>query len=72
MTTELLLTIIQVAIGIFAVVIVLLLIIPKSRKWLSEMQPEPRRKQRGLDLPIIEVIFYPIYWLIKIIIAIFK
>ena len=50
MTTELLLTIIQVAIGIFAVVIVLLLIIPKSRKWLSEMQPEPRRKQRGLDL----------------------
>ncbi|WP_168406222.1 hypothetical protein [Acinetobacter indicus] len=73
MTTELLLTIIQVAIGIFAVVIVLLLIIPKSRKWLSEMQPEPRRKQRGLDFSYgIEVIFYPIYWLIKIIIAIFK
>lgn len=73
MTTELLLTIIQVAIGIFAVVIVLLLIIPKSRKWLSEMQPESRRKQCGLDFSYgIEVIFSPIYWLIKIIIAIFK
>ncbi|AVH14863.1 hypothetical protein CAP42_14070 [Acinetobacter indicus] len=73
MTTELLLTIIQVAIGIFALVIIILLMIPKYRKWLSERQPEPRRKQRGLDFSDgIEVIFYPIYWLIKIIIAIFK
>ena len=47
MTTEILLTIIQVVIDIFAVVIVFLLIIPKSCKWLSQMQPEPRRKQRG-------------------------
>lgn len=61
MTPERLLSIIQIAIGIFAVVIVILLIIPKTRKWLSEMQPEPRRKQRGLDFPNgIEVIFYPI------------
>lgn len=73
MTPELLLTIIQIAIGIFTVVIIILLIIPKSRKWLSNMQPAPQRKQRGLDLSNgIEVIFYPIYWLIKIIIGFFK
>lgn len=47
MTTELLLTIIQVVIDIFAVVIVFLLIVPKNCKWLSEIKPEPRRKQRG-------------------------
>ncbi|MCP0915702.1 hypothetical protein MUB05_03725 [Acinetobacter indicus] len=73
MTPELLLFAIQITIGIFALVIIILLMIPKCRKWLSEMQPEPRRKQRGLDFSYgIEVIFYPIYWLIKIIIAIFK
>ncbi len=73
MTPELLLIIIQTAIGIFTVVIIILLIIPKSRRWLSETQPEPRRKQRSLDLVDgLEFIFYPIYWLIKIIIAIFK
>lgn len=73
MTSELLLIIIQTAIGIFTVVIIILLIIPKSRRWLSETQPEPRRKQRSLDLVDgLEFIFYPIYWLIKIIIAIFK
>lgn len=73
MTPELLLTIIQTALGIFAVVITILLLIPKCRKQLSELQPESRRKQRGLGLANgIEVIFYPIYWLIKIVIAIFK
>ncbi|MDM1781967.1 hypothetical protein [Acinetobacter sp. 10FS3-1] len=72
MTTELLLTIIQLVIGIFSVVIVFLLIIPKSHKSLPEAQPEPRRKQRGDFSYGTEVIFYPIYWLIKIIIAIFK
>ncbi|ATO18380.1 hypothetical protein BS636_01170 [Acinetobacter sp. LoGeW2-3] len=73
MTPELLLAIIQIAIGVFALIITILLLIPKCRKWLSEMQPEPRRKQRGLGLSNgIEVIFYPIYWLFKIIVAIFK
>lgn len=73
MTPELLLTIIQIAIGLFALVIIILLLIPKCRKQLSELQPEPRRKQRGLGLANgIEVIFYPIYWLIKVVIAIFK
>ncbi|WP_216935612.1 MULTISPECIES: hypothetical protein [unclassified Acinetobacter] len=73
MTPEILLTIIQIAIGIFTVAIIILLIIPKSRKWLSEMQPEPRRKQHGLGWADgLEFIFYPIYWLIKIIAAIFK
>lgn len=73
MAPGILLTIIQIAIGIFTVAIIILLIIPKSRKWLSKMQPEPRRKQRGLGLADgLEFIFYPIYWLIKIIIAIFK
>lgn len=73
MTPELLLTIIQISIGLFALVIIILLLIPKCRKQLSELQPEPRRKQRGLGLANgIEVIFYPIYWLIKIVIAIFK
>ena len=73
MTPELLLFAIQITIGIFVLVIIILLIFPKSRKWLSEMQPEPRRKQRGLDFAYgIEVIFYPIYWLIRIVIAIFK
>lgn len=73
MTPELLLTIIQTAIGIFALVIVILLMIPKCHKRLSEMQPEPRRKQRGLGLADgIEFIFYPIYGLIRIVIAIFK
>ena len=73
MTPEILLTIIQIAIGIFTVAIIILLIIPKSRKWLSEMQPEPRRKQRGLGLADgLELIFIPIYWLIKLITGIFK
>ncbi|MBU3848532.1 MAG: hypothetical protein H9855_16495 [Candidatus Acinetobacter avistercoris] len=73
MTPEILLTIIQIAIGIFTVAIIILLIIPKSRKWLSEMQPEPRRKQRGLGLADgLELIFIPIYWLIKLIAGIFK
>ncbi|WP_312326123.1 hypothetical protein [Acinetobacter sp.] len=73
MTPELLLIIIQTAIGIFTVAIIILLIIPKSRKWLSEMQPEPRRKQRGLGLADgLELIFIPIYWLIKLITGIFK
>lgn len=73
MTPELLLTIIQIAIGLFALVIIILLLIPKCRKQLSELQPEPRRKQQGLGLANgIEVIFYPVYWLIKIVIAIFK
>ena len=73
MTPELLLTIIQISIGLFALVIIILLLIPKCRKQLSELQPEPRRKQRGLGLAnVIEVIFYPIYWLIKIVNAIFK
>lgn len=73
MTPELLLTIIQISIGLFALVIIILLLIPKCRKQLSELQPEPRRKQRGLGSANgIEVIFYPIYWLIKIVIAIFK
>ena len=73
MTPELLLAIIQTAIGIFALVIIILLLIPKCHKWLSEMQPEPRRKQRGLGLADgIAFIFYPIYWLIKIFITIFK
>ncbi|MFZ0023717.1 hypothetical protein [Acinetobacter sp.] len=73
MTPELLLAIIQTAIGLFALVIIILLLIPKCRKRLSEMQPEPRRKQRGLGLVNgIEVIFYPIYWLIKLIAGIFK
>ncbi|WP_180114345.1 hypothetical protein [Acinetobacter sp. YH12063] len=73
MTPELLLFIIQITIGIFALIIIILLLIPKCRKWLSEMQPEPRRKQRGLGFANgIEVIFYPIYWLIKIIAAIFR
>ena len=73
MTPEILLIIIQIAIGIFTVAIIILLIIPKSRKWLSEMQPEPRRKQRGLGLADgLELIFIPIYWLIKLIAGIFK
>ncbi|MEN8417805.1 hypothetical protein [Acinetobacter radioresistens] len=49
MTPELLLTIIQIAIGIFIAVIIILLMIPKSRKWLAEMQPTPHRKQRSED-----------------------
>ncbi|KGT47354.1 MULTISPECIES: hypothetical protein [Acinetobacter] len=73
MTPDLLLFVIQIAIGLFALVIIILMLIPKSRKWLSEMQPEPRRKQRGLGLVDgIEFIFYPIYWLVRIIVAIFK
>ncbi|WP_180134551.1 hypothetical protein [Acinetobacter sp. YH12070] len=73
MTPELLLTIIQIAIGIFTVIIIILLIIPKSRKWLSNMQPEPRRKQRSEDFAYgMDFILYPIYWLIKIIIRLFK
>ncbi len=73
MTPELLNAIIQIAIGLFALVIIILLIIPKSRKRLSKAHPEPRRKQRSLDLVDgLKFIFYPIYWLIKIIIAIFK
>ena len=73
MTPELLNIIIQIIISLFALVIIILLIIPKCHKWLSEMQSTPRRKQRSLDLVDgLEFIFYPIYWLIKIIIAIFK
>ncbi|MCU4420968.1 hypothetical protein [Acinetobacter lwoffii] len=73
MTPELLNIIIQIIISLFALVIIILLIIPKCRKRLSEMQSTPRRKQRSLDLVDgLEFIFYPIYWLIKIIIAIFK
>lgn len=73
MTPELLLFLIQIAIGIFALIITILLLIPKCHKWLSRMQPEPRRKQRGSGLPDgIEFIFYPIYGLIRIVIAIFK
>lgn len=73
MTPELLLTIIQIAIGLFALVIIILLLIPKCRKQLSELQAEPRRKQRGLGLANgIEVIFYPIVWLFRIIAAILK
>ena len=73
MTPELLNIIIQIIISLFALVIIILLIIPKCRKRLSEMQSTPSRKQRSLDLVDgLEFIFYPIYWLIKIIIAIFK
>ncbi|MDM1334464.1 hypothetical protein HXZ93_00125 [Acinetobacter pseudolwoffii] len=73
MTPELLLTIIQTLIGLFALVIIILLIMIKWRKRLSAAQPVPYRKQRGLGLADgLEFIFYPIYWLIKIIIAIFK
>lgn len=73
MTPKLLLFLIQIAIGIFALVITILLLIPKCRKWLSEMQSTPHRKQRGSGLPDgIEFIFYPIYGLIRIVIAIFK
>jgi hypothetical protein len=73
MTPEQLLNIIQMAIGIFVVVIIVLLIIPKSRKWLSEMQPEPNRKQRSLDFTYgINFILLPFYWLIRVIIALFK
>ncbi|EXF57728.1 putative membrane protein [Acinetobacter sp. 1294596] len=73
MTPELLLTIIQIAIGIFIAVIIILLMIPKSRKWLAEMQPTPHRKQRSEDFVFgMDFILYPIYWLIKLIIGIFK
>ncbi|MGL3045085.1 hypothetical protein ACSJMR_08380 [Acinetobacter pecorum] len=73
MTPELLLTIIQASLGIFVLVIVILLMIPKYRKPLSEAQPVPRRKQRGLGLADrLELIFIPIYWLIKLIAGIFK
>ena len=73
MTPELLLTIIQTLIGLFALVIIILLIMFKWRKRLSAAQPVPYRKQRGLGLADgLELIFIPIYWLIKLIAGIFK
>ena len=73
MTPERLLSSIQIAIGIFAVVIVILLIIPKWRKKLTQPEAYSPRKQRGIGLLYgIEFIFYPILGLFKIIFSIFK
>ncbi|PJI36545.1 hypothetical protein CU318_03195 [Acinetobacter pseudolwoffii] len=73
MTSELLLIIIQASIGIFALVIVIMLIYPKWRKKITEPKGDTSKCQRGSNWADgLEFIFYPIYWLIKIIIAIFK
>ena len=73
MTSELLLTIIQVSIGIFVLVIVIMLIYPKWRKKITEPKGDTSKRQRGSDWADgLELIFIPIYWLIKLIAGIFK
>jgi hypothetical protein len=71
MTPELLLTIIQAFIGIFVLVIVIMLIYPKWR--ITEPKGDTSKRQRGSDWADgLELIFIPIYWLIKLIAGIFK
>ena len=73
MTPELLLTIIQAFIGIFVLVIVIMLIYPKWRKKITEPKGDTSKRQRGSDWADgLELIFIPIYWLIKLIAGIFK
>jgi len=73
MTPELLLTTIQASIGIFVLVIVIMLIYPKWRKKITEPKADTSKRQRHSDWADgLELIFTPIYWLIKLIIGIFK
>lgn len=73
MTPELLLFTIQIAIGIFALVIVIMLIHPKWRKKITEPKGNTFKRQRGSDWADgLELIFIPISWLIKLIAGIFK
>jgi hypothetical protein len=73
MTPELLLLMIQTAIGIFTITIVVLLIHPKSRRYLFSMHPEETKDSKGSQLLHIgEMIAYPIVWLFRIIAAILK
>ncbi|MGE8561834.1 MAG: hypothetical protein ACN6NJ_12975 [Acinetobacter sp.] len=73
MTPELLLLIIQTAIGIFTITIIVLLIHPKSRRYLFSMHPEETKDSKGSQLLHIgEIITFPLIWLFKIIFSIFK
>lgn len=73
MTPELLLTIIQSAIGLFTIIIIVILIHPKWRKEITEPEVYSPRKQRGIGLFYgMDFILYPIFWLFKIIFSIFK
>jgi len=73
MTPELLLFTLQIAIGIFALVIVIMLIYPKWRKKITEPKGDTSKRQRGSHWADgLELIFIPIYWLIKLIAGIFK
>ena len=61
MTSELLQTIIQCALGLTLILIIVMLIHPKRRKKLTQPEVYSPRKQRGIDLVCgIEFIFYPI------------
>lgn len=73
MTPELLLFTIQIAISIFVLVIVIMLIYPKWRKKITDPKGNTPKRQRGSDWADgLELIFIPIYWLIKLIAGIFK
>ena len=73
MTSELLQTIIQCALGLTLILIIVMLIHPKWRKKLTQPEVYSPRKQRGIGLVCgIEFIFYPIFGLFKIIFSIFK
>ncbi|MFD1436956.1 hypothetical protein HLH14_12315 [Acinetobacter sp. ANC 4282] len=73
MTPELLLTIIQSAIGLFTIIIIVMLIHPKWRKRITEPKEDTPIKQRGYGLFYgMEFILYPVFWLFKIIFSIFK
>ncbi|ANF81267.1 hypothetical protein A3K93_03015 [Acinetobacter sp. NCu2D-2] len=73
MTPDLLLTIIQTAIGIFTISIIILLIHPRSRSYLFSMHHKETKDHKGSQLLHIgEMIAYPIIWLLKIIATILK
>ena len=73
MTSELLQTIIQCALGLILILIIVMLTHLKWRKKLTQPEVYSPRKQRGIGLVCgIEFIFYPILGFFKIIFSIFK
>lgn len=73
MTVELLQRLIIWGLVLFLVIIIIVLIVPKWRKKITEPEMYSKRDNNLTHFPdLIGLIYYPIIWLFRLIMSIFK